>query len=79
MAEGGLLRQTAVALAHEIAENAPLAVMATRSTLRKGLVDAVIAQTAHEASEQERLFLTDDYTEGLRAVAERRPGNFNCR
>ncbi|MEJ6010425.1 enoyl-CoA hydratase/isomerase family protein [Novosphingobium aquae] len=79
LAEGGQLRQTAIALAHEIAENAPLAVMATRSTIRKGLVEAVIAQTAHEASEQERLFLTDDYAEGLRAVSERRPGNFNGR
>jgi enoyl-CoA hydratase/carnithine racemase len=77
--EMDLLRQTAVSMAREIADNAPLAVMATRSTLRQGLVDAVRAQTEHEAREQERLFLTDDYAEGVRAVAERRSGNFVAR
>jgi enoyl-CoA hydratase/carnithine racemase len=73
------LRAVAIALAREIADSAPLAVMATRATLRRGLAEAVAAQTAHEASEQERLFLTADYAEGLRAVAERRPGNFSGR
>jgi enoyl-CoA hydratase/carnithine racemase len=79
LAEPELLLETATALAQEIAENAPLAVMATRATLRTGLADAVLAQTSLEVSEQERLFLTEDYREGLRAVSERRPGNFNAR
>jgi hypothetical protein len=43
------------------------------------LADAVLAQTSLEVSEQERLFLTEDYREGLRAVSERRPGKFNAR
>jgi enoyl-CoA hydratase/carnithine racemase len=77
LAEESLLRETAYSLAHEIAENAPLAVVATKATMRRGLSDAVRAQTAHESCEQERLFSTDDYAEGLRAVTERRPGNFH--
>src|SRR5215467_887139 len=49
------LRDTAKGLAAEIAEGAPLAVRSTRSTLRRGLADAVKAQTDHEFSEQSRL------------------------
>jgi len=79
LAPTGALRDVAMALAREIAESAPLAVMATRATLRSGLAEAVAAQTAHEASEQERLFVTADYAEGLRSVAERRAGNFSGR
>lgn len=73
------LQSAASLLACEIAENAPLAVEATRATLRRGLAEAVALQTAHEAAEQERLFTTDDYLEGLRAVTERRPGRFFAR
>jgi len=79
LAESEVLLDMGIALAREIAENAPLAVMATRATLRAGLADAVLAQTSLEVSEQERLFLTEDYREGLRAVSERRPGKFNAR
>lgn len=70
------LRDAALALAGEIAEAAPLAVTATRATLRAGLADAFRAQTAHEAAEQGRLSTTEDFREGVRAVAERRPGRF---
>lgn len=73
------LQNTAFLLASEIAENAPLAVEATRATLRRGLADAIATQTSHEAKEQERLFSTADYQEGLRAVTERRPGRFCAR
>lgn len=73
------LRDCALALAREIAENAPLAVIATRATLRAGLAASVTDRMAHEAKEQEKLFPTADYKEGLRAVAERRPGNFITR
>ena len=48
------LRGAAVALAAEIAENAPLAVEATRASLRAGLAAAVKAQTDHELIEQTR-------------------------
>ena len=66
----------AVELAERIAENAPLAVASVRATMRAGLADAVKAQTDHEFVEQHRLQQTADHREGVKAVAERRPGNF---
>jgi len=70
------LRPAALRLAAEIAEAAPLAVMATRTTLRQGLFDAFRAQVRHESDEQTRLLATADSREGIRAVNERRPGRF---
>lgn len=70
------LRDEAIKLAREIAENAPLAVESVRATMRAGLADAVKQQTDHENAEQFRLQHTADHKEGVRAVAERRPGNF---
>jgi len=70
------LRAAAKALAAEIAENAPLAVQSTRATLRGALGAAVKAQTDKEFIEQEWLRKTADFAEGVRAVAERRVGNF---
>lgn len=73
------LREDALALAAEIAENAPLAVLSVRATLRAGIADAIRRQTDHEFAEQFRLQQTEDHKEGVRAVAERRPGNFKGR
>jgi len=70
------VRAAATRLAREIAENAPLAVQSTRATLRAGLAEAVKAMTDHEFVEQSWLRKTSDYREGVRAVTERRPGNF---
>jgi enoyl-CoA hydratase/carnithine racemase len=70
------LRDAALALAQELAENAPLAVEATRATLREGLAAAVKAQTDRELAEQTRLRATQDFAEGVRSVNERRPGVF---
>ncbi|HXE17858.1 MAG TPA: enoyl-CoA hydratase/isomerase family protein [Stellaceae bacterium] len=70
------LRDAALTLAREIAENAPLAVEATRATLRADLARAVKGQTDIELAIQTRLRQTADYAEGVRAVAERRPGIF---
>jgi enoyl-CoA hydratase/carnithine racemase len=70
------LRAVAGELAAEIAEGAPLALVSTRATMRRGLADAVTAQTDHEAKEQAWLFRTEDHREGVNAVAERRPGRF---
>lgn len=70
------LRSTALALAREIAENAPLAIVSTRKTLREDLAAAVRAQTDKEAVEQGWLRKTEDYKEGVRSVAERRVGDF---
>ena len=73
------LLAAAQTLAAEIAENAPLAVLATRKTLRQGLAEAVRAQTNHEHAEQTILRATEDFAEGVRAVQERRPGRFTGR
>jgi enoyl-CoA hydratase/carnithine racemase len=76
LVEPGELRAAALALAEEIAENAPLAVTSTRATLRAGLAEAVRAQTDHELIEQTWLRATNDFAEGVKAVNERRPGVF---
>ena len=76
LVEADELRSAARTLALEIAENAPLAVMSVRATLRQGLADAVSAATEHELSEQQRLRATNDAYEGIKAVSERRAGNF---
>jgi enoyl-CoA hydratase/carnithine racemase len=73
------LRGAALALAREIAENAPLAIVSTRKTLRGDLAAAVRAQTDKEAAEQAWLRDTADYKEGVRSVGERRVGNFTGR
>jgi len=70
------LRGAALKLAQEIAENAPLAVAATRKTLRAQLAADVRAQTNIEHKEQAILRATEDFAEGVRSVAERRAGNF---
>lgn len=41
-----------------------------------GLADRVAQAVVREATEQRVLFATDDFGEGVRAVAERRAGNF---
>jgi enoyl-CoA hydratase/carnithine racemase len=73
------LRAAALRLASEIAENAPLAIVATRKTMRGDLAAAVRAQTDIEAAEQAILRETEDYKEGVRSVAERRVGAFQGR
>jgi enoyl-CoA hydratase/carnithine racemase len=70
------VRAAAVELAREIAVNAPLAVQSVRATMRAGLVAEIKAATAREYREQHWLRQTKDHKEGLRAVAERRPGRF---
>jgi enoyl-CoA hydratase/carnithine racemase len=73
------LRASAMALAAEVASGAPLALRAVNRTLRAGLGERIRVATAHEAAEQARLGATDDAREGMRAVAERRPGSFSGR
>lgn len=70
------VREAAVALAREMAACAPLAVQATRATLRAGLADRVRAAIDHELAEQTRLRKTVDFREGIKASAERREPNF---
>ncbi|NDE60392.1 MAG: enoyl-CoA hydratase/isomerase family protein, partial [Acidimicrobiia bacterium] len=61
----------------EIALSAPMAVESIRRTLRGDLAERVARATEHERLEQERLRATNDFAEGVRATAERRPPNFN--
>jgi len=70
------VRAAAQKLAAEMAENAPLALVCTRATMRAGLADRVKAATEHELDEQTRLRQTDDFKEGVKAMAERRVPNF---
>ena len=73
------VRTAAHKLAAEIAENAPLAVAATRATMRQGLAERVKAQTDHELALQQDLRKSDDFKEGVKASAERRTPNFTGR
>ena len=73
------VRAAAQELAAEIAQSAPLAVMSTRETLRRGLAEAVEAATERELVEQEWQRRTADFKEGVAAMAERRPPNFSGR
>ena len=73
------LHASALAFANKISVNAPLALLSTRATLRGKLVDEVKAQLIHEHQQQLLLQPTEDFAEGVRATAERRPGNFKGR
>ncbi len=79
LADADGLRAAARELAAEIAAGAPLAVRSIRATLRAGLAGRVAAAMQAELAEQERLSLTADFAEGVRASAERRPPHFNGR
>lgn len=70
------LRAKATELAAEIAGSAPLAVRSIRETLRGDLADKIQAATDHEAVVQAELQTTNDFKEGTRAMAERRPPDF---
>jgi 2-(1,2-epoxy-1,2-dihydrophenyl)acetyl-CoA isomerase len=67
-------------VAHEVAgwlaQAGPLAVRSIRGTMRGDLAARVKAATDHELAEQEKLWQTADFAEGVRATAERRTPNF---
>jgi enoyl-CoA hydratase/carnithine racemase len=73
------VRSAAMKLAAEIAENSPLGLIATRMTMRGDLADRVRKATSNELEQQTRLRKTDDFKEGVKAVAERRVPNFTGR
>lgn len=78
LVEDGEELPAAVVFAAELAAAGPLAVRAIRATLRHGLVDAVRVAMAHEQTEQVRLRDTNDFAEGVRAMAERRAPRFTA-
>ncbi len=73
------VRSEAIKLATEIAIAAPLAVVSTRATLRRGLVDAIRVAVAHESTEQNWQFKTEDFKEGIAAMSARRDPQFRAR
>jgi 2-(1,2-epoxy-1,2-dihydrophenyl)acetyl-CoA isomerase len=73
------VRESALALAREIATSAPLALRAIRRTMRAPLLGEIERALDHEAAEQARLERTRDFAEGIRASAERRAPDFQGR
>ena len=71
------VRAAAQKLAAEIAENAPLGdPRDARHHARRPCRSRAEAATEHELEEQTRLRTTDDFKEGVKAMAERRVPNF---
>ena len=66
----------AITLAERIAAQAPLAVAATLSNVRKSVFEGPNAAVAELQILQTRLRSTEDATEGVRSFIEKRPGNF---
>lgn len=79
LAEQADVLARAHALACEIASSAPLAVESTRATLRAGLADRIAQINRHELEVQLTQFPTEDFREGVAAMAERRLPNFQRR
>lgn len=73
------IREEATALATEIAISGPLAIASIRRTLRGGLAERVRIATDREKAEQDRLQQTEDFQEGVQAMADRRKPNFHGR
>ncbi len=65
--------------AEEIAANAPLAVAATKRTMRSGLDSSFEANAHHVMAELMQLFRTKDFGEALAAFLEKREATFEGR
>ena len=69
----------AQALAEQIASNAPIALRYVKEGLRLAFRDVMDQASAWESFAQPVTMATEDVQEGLRAVRERRPPNFEGR
>ncbi len=63
-------------MATEIAISSPSAVQSTRAMLRAGMVEQIRLGVARKGVEQNWQFKTEDFKEGVKAMAERRAPNF---
>lgn len=79
LAEDGKVLEKAQEFAREIATSAPLAVVSLRETLRSKLADQVEAVMVREAAEQDKHWQSEDFKEGVAAMAERRDPVFKGR
>ena len=66
----------AQAMAREIADNAPLAVQASKRMMRMGLDETFETHVQHVYLQLLPLFRTGDFQEGMRAFLEKRPAQF---
>lgn len=73
------VRERALDLAADIAVSAPLAVESTRETLRLGLAERVRKANERELAIQQIQYATEDFKEGVAAMAERRQPVFERR
>jgi enoyl-CoA hydratase/carnithine racemase len=73
LAPEGRLLDLSLALAEQIAENAPVAVAAAKRAIDRGLDLDLEAALALELDEYEAVLRSEDRLEGLRAFAEKRP------
>ncbi|MEZ5279499.1 MAG: enoyl-CoA hydratase/isomerase family protein [Acidimicrobiales bacterium] len=73
-----MVRSAAHELAAEIAGSAPLAVESIRETMRGDLAQAIRSATDREKAEQDRLRGTNDWKEGVAAMADRRAPRFTA-
>ena len=73
------LMSRAMHMAVEIAENAPLAVRATKRMMRMGETETFEQNVHHVFLQLLPLFRTKDFAEGMASYLERRPPNFEGR
>lgn len=73
-----VLKET-MAMANEIAENAPLAVQATKRMMRMAQDETFEANVHHVFLQLLPLFRTKDFQEGMKSFMEKRPAKFEGR
>jgi enoyl-CoA hydratase len=72
-------RAEAMRIAGQIAAQAPLAVVATRQNVLKGVEQGPLVAMHDFIGVQQRLSTSDDAAEGVRSFVEKRPARFTGR